>query len=361
MEQPQPERLAFVDALRGSCAFIIVLSHALPFHVSWLGFDPIQLVGRAAIVVFLMVSGFFLPITCERAGSVGRFWLRRLFRLFPAYWLCIAITFGLCWTGLDLILFPTNPTARDWLVNLTMTQEFFSRPHILEVFWTLTLELVIYAAFAVLFALRLQRRSTWLVAALLGMSALIGTSRLNEGKTFGVGGKRFLYFAPVMGLLAYRRFEGRGGSTPIWVLGVGQGGLLVFGCFADHALGRAKVDSDLNALVCLLQWSLGYGVFFLALANSRRPFPSALVWVGRNSYSVYLLHILILSILVWLGLPAWMRVPALFAATVAVGELSYRCVEAPGIALGRALERRWLPRRALTGAGDPPSVLRAAA
>ena len=55
--------------------------------------------GRAGVLCFLIVSGFIIPASIEQGGSNVRFWMRRFFRLFPTYWLSIAVAFGYCWSS----------------------------------------------------------------------------------------------------------------------------------------------------------------------------------------------------------------------------------------------------------------------
>ena len=78
-------RLAWLDALRGIAALCVVYAHfgtrVLPqvhravYHV----FDP----GLYGVLVFFLVSGYIVPASLERRGSVRNFWLSRLFRLVP--------------------------------------------------------------------------------------------------------------------------------------------------------------------------------------------------------------------------------------------------------------------------------------
>src|SRR4030088_1758729 len=80
-------RLAWLDALRGIAALFVVfdhlgyyvLQHARVVVYQW--FDP----GLYGVFVFFMVSGYIVPASLERKGSVRGFWVSRVFRLYPLY------------------------------------------------------------------------------------------------------------------------------------------------------------------------------------------------------------------------------------------------------------------------------------
>jgi peptidoglycan/LPS O-acetylase OafA/YrhL len=86
-----------LDGLRALAAFLIVLHHAgfasgLTFTSDWVG--PFLARMEIGVPVFFLLSGFLLfrPFVAaqfagERPSDVVGFWLRRLVRIFPAYWL----------------------------------------------------------------------------------------------------------------------------------------------------------------------------------------------------------------------------------------------------------------------------------
>jgi peptidoglycan/LPS O-acetylase OafA/YrhL len=94
--------------------------------------------------------------------------------------------------------------------------------------------------------------------------------------------------------------------------------------------------------------------FLFAYAMRNRTVPSVFTWLGQISYSLYLLHVIVLSLLPLvvpdLGTRGW-----LFRVAVGVGYLAvalvtawlaYRMVELPGRRLGRRLAARLEPRPA---------------
>src|ERR1700730_18454663 len=86
-------RLAWLDALRGFAALCVVFDHGstlllLPvrsFLYQWLN------LGQFGVFVFFLVSGYIIPASLERKGSVRGFWTGRLFRLYPMYVLAVVL------------------------------------------------------------------------------------------------------------------------------------------------------------------------------------------------------------------------------------------------------------------------------
>jgi peptidoglycan/LPS O-acetylase OafA/YrhL len=342
---PAKQRLDFLDVARGVAALMVLAEHGLDdclpgFLRAHLGHGNL---GRAGVLLFLLISGFIIPASLEQCDSNARFWLRRFFRLFPAYWLSIAVAYGAswhrAWSGVGVPL----DRPGDWLLNLTMLEGFFGRPYVWGVFWTLQLELIIYAGCSVLHALRLLPRAKWIAVLILAGYALIGLGRpLLEGKFFGINGERCIYFAPLVGLVAHRYWAGQLSRGALLLLGLGQGLVLAATWSLNHALFPAGVTAEcLQVLACT--WGIAYACFFPLLALRRWRMPKVTCWLGRISYSVYLLHPLVLMILAPAHWPAWLFLPVLLAGTLLLAQLAYRFVEVPGIALGRALERRWWP------------------
>src|SRR5262245_47244671 len=86
-------RLAFLDVARGIAALVVLFEHGLeqciPHYLDWS--LPRLNLGRIGVLLFFLISGFIIPASLEQGGSQARFWLRRLFRLFPLYWFTIAV------------------------------------------------------------------------------------------------------------------------------------------------------------------------------------------------------------------------------------------------------------------------------
>ena len=95
-------------------------SHSLVWWIV-LGFFDL---GKYAVAVFFMVSGFLIPATLRAPeASLKKFVIHRVFRLYPAYWFSIVFFLMTC-----ALLHIKNPfSVSVILLNFTMLQKFFGK------------------------------------------------------------------------------------------------------------------------------------------------------------------------------------------------------------------------------------------
>jgi peptidoglycan/LPS O-acetylase OafA/YrhL len=346
------DRLDFLDAARGLAALMVLIEHGLHACVpGYLDFSKANFViGQSAILVFFMVSGFVIPMSLEAGGSQAGFWLRRSCRLFPIYWLSIALAFALlCVGGGPLPVRLTD--TKTWLANLVLLQELLKLPHVWGVFWTLPFEVLIYIVCALLFACRLLDRigARTCFALIAGFGLLSVARPLLSGKPIPVDGMRNVVFAcTLFGLIAHRYVEGRIGRRSLYGLLAAMAGAVLLGWGVNHALFPSEVRFGHLGRIALI-WGLAFGFFVFLLEARRRPMPKLACWLGRRSYPIYLLHPFVLTF-VPTSLPAWAFMPCLLAGALLLAALAHRLVELPGIALGRRIEKRFKPAARETAA-----------
>lgn len=340
------ERLAFLDVARGIAALVVLFEHGLDVcfpsyhHLSQaINFS----LGRIGVLLFLIVSGFIIPVSLEQGGSQARFWLRRFWRLFPLYWVSIALVFAYCSLGGRHFVSVPLDDSRGWLINLTMLEGFFNRPLVSPVFWTLQLELVIYLGCSLMFSAGFLKRAALVATLAIACYLALGLGRpFLDNKPLSPG-NRSLYFLPLMGFLAQRYTAGLLSPGRLSFLVTGQFLALLGVAIANTIwFGGAANQKAISDLCC--NWLTAYTIFFALVALRNRPMPAVGCWLGRISYSIYLLHPLALALVAPLPLPAWAFMSVLIAGTLLASAATYYLVEEPGIALGRKLERRWLPK-----------------
>src|SRR5262245_34438087 len=148
MESSKPEaaRLIEIDSLRGLAALSVVLFHYTTRFAELYGPTERMTVafpyGFYGVNLFFIISGFVIFMTLERTRRPMDFVVSRFSRLYPAYWTCVAITFAVThWLGLPY----KTVDLLSALANFTMIQGFWGVPHVGGVYWTLEVELLLYA------------------------------------------------------------------------------------------------------------------------------------------------------------------------------------------------------------------------
>ena len=356
------QRLRHIDALRAIAALLVVWRHVADAFVTpgmrghWLAdvADGID-VGRIGVVVFFFVSGYVIPfsIHAERPAAIGTFLIKRFFRIFPAYWLSLPLgAFATWW------LWGRPFGLRELLVNLTLLQESFGVPSAQGgLYWTLLVEWCFYLLCVALLHVRSlanPRRLATVATAFAAAAALVflmlklGRPLADNWLAFGFLNLSIMFCGTLYRTCIVERAAA--GDAPL------QFGVRAL--FVCHAIVFPLVALLAFGAQGRIAISYAIAVLLFVGGTSVLPLRSVLTdWLGRISYSIYLFHpVVFMSLLWWLGrqpADAWWRVQHLgwylafnIALTVALAELVYRCVEAPGMRLGRTLAARWASSRA---------------
>ena len=193
-------RLAWLDALRGFAALCVVFDHMGTLVLQRLHNDVFQVIdtGQYGVFVFFLVSGYIIPASLERKGSVRGFWVSRGFRLYPLYILGIGISL-LAWkTGFGPI-HGANTQPKTWVYSLPfMMSNMLDGANVPNVIWTLSFEMVFYLLLSALFIFRVHRHSGgYAMAAAIGAVALGGILPL-EGLTHTFGSRRVAIAADIL-------------------------------------------------------------------------------------------------------------------------------------------------------------------
>jgi peptidoglycan/LPS O-acetylase OafA/YrhL len=295
--------------------------------------------GRAAVVAFFLVSGFVIPFSLERSGSLKRFWVGRLFRLYPLYWASLIAAILLFAGG--IVSPPLRFGVNAALLNITMFQGFVGLPHAIGAYWTLGLEIIFYMMLSALFIAGVNGRSltlAWLTVGFTFLTEIALPLVLHRAVAFA---PVELISAAMFGTLAYRWTTGAVTLRPVLAVYGAAAAVLGVAAYVHCGVYR-KADGDSFSVMCTLSSIIGgYLLFFSLVAARHCRFPAPLLWLGRVSYSVYLTHPLVLGVLVYLALPSGALMPLAIAITLGVSELTYRCIECPAMQFGKKVTA-WL-------------------
>ncbi|MFF0312939.1 acyltransferase family protein [Streptosporangium sp. NPDC004379] len=344
-------RLAELDLLRFVAAMAVLSFHYfIAFNSVW-GERPAKLfpaistlsgLGILGVELFFMISGFVILMSIWGRG-LGTFALSRLVRLFPAYWVSVAVTAALYGLTGATALDPKLSSA-EYGVNLTMLQRALGVYDANGVYWSLWAELRFYVLISVLvivgvtFGRCLVFMGVWLLAAGL----LAGSDQ--AWVDLVVMPKYAPYFVGGMAFFLMTRF---GPRLVLWcVAGISAG--LAVSAAMDRVAGRVGLVG--YAAMPVPPWAVAVTVIgfyalmaLVALGMLRRLRWRGLVTLGALTYPLYLFHtaaaVLIIPALRD-ALPPWLTALATVAAAMAFSYLVYRVAERPVQEFVRARTRR---------------------
>ena len=139
------KRNIYLDYIRGLACLFVVLFHYTTRYNNVFGHTDNYLVnfpyGFQAVSVFFLLSGY-LAIKNINNSNVLTYWVKKFFRLYPVYWVCIIITF----IGCTLWLPTRSVSLQDMILNFTMLQgfDFLNAKSVDGAYWTLFYELFFY-------------------------------------------------------------------------------------------------------------------------------------------------------------------------------------------------------------------------
>ncbi|WP_244071365.1 acyltransferase [Nitrosomonas sp. PY1] len=147
-------RINELDLFRFLAALAVVFHH---FSLDGFAIDSMTIMpysslasiskyGYLGVELFFIMSGFVILMTASN-GSLKKFTISRLVRLYPAFWVCCTITFVIT---LAIGAPEYFATLRQYLINMTMLSEFFGVPPMDGVYWSLFVELRFYALIIIL-------------------------------------------------------------------------------------------------------------------------------------------------------------------------------------------------------------------
>jgi peptidoglycan/LPS O-acetylase OafA/YrhL len=332
-------RLVFLDFIRGIAALAVFFQHAAPnfFSQDWFN------LGKFGVVLFFLVSGFIIPFSLERGGSARKFWMGRFFRLYPLYWTSLVCIVTLAILGSPSVPenFRTN-LVPNFLVNLTMFQDFVGVPPALGVYETLTLELVFYIACTILFLLQLHRKSyvwAWGVLGLTVFGSVLVPLGLEKRLPMAA---MFYILSMFVGTVLYRCYSKVVTKRQVVQLLVAVFCVAVAGIYINYVLYQKGAGEDhYTFLSVLTAWVMGYAFFLGVFTLRDQVFPQVFSWLGKISYSVYLLHPIVLGVTPQFGFrPLWVAVT--LVGTLILANATYHFIEHPSVEFGRKLQKKIL-------------------
>ncbi|MDZ5111958.1 acyltransferase [Pseudomonas putida] len=275
-----------LQALRAFAAWVVVCHHFMQIFFDFQASGPIgQLLsdrGAAGVDIFFVISGLVIYLsTCDKAIEPRQFLLNRALRIVPAYWFYTALM-----ATLLLAFSQWMPHQAFTWHHLLLSLLFIPAENpggyglypTLNVGWTLNFEMFFYLLFGLAFLVRRRHHQLLVTAALLLASELLG--RLGVLSRFYGNDIIYEFLLGIgLGVLHRRGLIHQGRLLPLALLAVA--GLAIY---------------HLDASWRLLHWGVPSAMIVLAFVALEPLFRGnrLLKALGDCSYSVYLIHVLVL-------------------------------------------------------------------
>lgn len=292
-------KLQGVEAARGLAAMLVVLVHASAMlaPAKYLGEMPLAGLfkfGHAGVDYFFVLSGFIIYfIHAHELGQrhrLGVYWQKRFVRIYPVYWIVLA--------GYGLLLWVSPTPGLTERIPAVVASAVVLYPHslgpILGVAWSLSHEILFYLMFSVLFISRTWGRlvmGVW--GVLIVFNVLTGTFTDSFWGGFVLRLFNAHFFFGLLVAHAVRHWPVRWPALFLW-----GGTGLFFGAGLLESWGPAMPTEwpPLHLAYACGAAAMLYGVVMLE-RSGRLVVPRLAVTLGTASYSIYLLHTIIIVLL----------------------------------------------------------------
>ena len=324
-----------LNGIRAISVLIVIVAHA---GYGWI------IPGGLGVTIFFFLSGYLITTLLlheyESAGTINvkEFYLRRFFRLFPPFFLTLAIAYGLVAAG----LLPGGISFGGVLAQIFYFANYYAIlfdtqyliPSGTIIFWSLAVEEHFYIFYPIillaLLSFGLSRRMIGIVFS--GICVIVLAWRIHlvaqpgfvEARTYFATDTRIdsIIFGALLALWSNPFDRADGGSRMNlrqwgWVLA--SGGLLAFTLLYRDDAFRETYRYTLQgiALYPLFYFSIRYHGNLIF-----RPLNSAILSrIGVWSYSIYLIHFVVIKLIaaLWPGLEGRPLVLAVAGTIVAMG------------------------------------------
>lgn len=366
MKEDSSRRLAHIDALRGIAIALVFVVHAASRADVSGTLEKVTACGQYGVQLFFVVSAYTIMLSLDRRSGTdpnlfSNFFIRRLFRIVPVYWFGILL-YTLLY-GLDSRSLLPGPEPWHFLLHVPLLNVLHpaTSSSVVPGGWSISLEVLFYLAVPLLLAAITSTKRALMFSALAVVFLPVANLILSR-----LAGPLIKVDEHILNGLFWYRF-------PLNQLGAFAMGFLLFYLSKNQVLKDFLSDRLLN--LTLLASLLACCVF---LTISKIPFPpkhliysvlfcgvglllgtcpwaflvnTPLRFLGKISYSCYLLHFLVLKELLVLQeryslilSDQHVRFLVLLLLTILItvplSWVSYKLIECPAIGLGRALIKR---------------------
>ncbi|MBC7389200.1 MAG: acyltransferase [Opitutaceae bacterium] len=329
------KRIDFIDYTRGVAAILVLASHALEIFIpNWADTFQYFNIGQVGVVAFFMVSGYIIPYSLDRSGSIPKFIWGRISRIYPLY-IFIGLVFLMAFISGFYVPVgdPNHGRLKIFFLHLFFVQDLpYGDKGMINFVpgnWTLFIEWIWYGLFVALFYLKSHKKIKSVFVGynvflfILICTSYFGGYRLPYGRFCLIG-------IALTGYLFYTFHNSGISKKNFWKFLLSSFAVLSLALYITFGY----FHNDTFSLTCvLLSWTSGIllFMFFESFQITNSSLSSLLSYLGKISYSVYLVHPIVLySINYYLkDLNPIFTISLSFLLSILVSAITFQLVERP--------------------------------
>lgn len=344
--QSEP-RIEALDYLRGLMALAVMAYH----YTAWSGIQMpsdslLSKLGIYAVSIFYILSGLTLAVIYKNKindiNQVYAFFIKRLFRITPLFWVSILTVVALEITRNRLSGEPINFTIYQIFLNISLLFSFLDPVAYMSTgAWSIGNEIVFYTLFPLIIIAASRSRISlplfFLSSILIGLifsNVLIDRTQglVNQwGGYINPLNQLFLFIGGIM-IAFYAKHENKiAGAASI---------LLATALFIALPASGDRVNLVTNENRILLSFACMTAVygFYVSRIKLRSPFNKVFGFLGETCYSIYLLHPIVAAPFAFAAkrfdIDPILAYSAAAAFTIAISYLSFLYIEKPMMRMG---------------------------
>lgn len=302
-----------MDWLRALAVAMVVFGHSANVVVPG---------GRIGVSIFFVLSGFLIADILLRdgimtPGNVAKFMVRRVGRIYPMYVVQLCAVFVYYWIFNPEHLETVSTALRPMVTFQQGPDHWFG--YGIGVLWTLRIEFWFYVTFPLVLWLALLLRRPLTVLAVFALGSVIY-------KLAG-GTNDILQYYDQFLLGSITAYMVRNGLTPA---PIGARSVRLAMAVLLLVLMSILTEKGFSWQAQSLLTAIATAILILSLYARLPPMHiPALSFIGAISYSMYLVHAIVLDCWIKLFGMNTMNVPLFLAITIVISWLTYRLIEQP--------------------------------
>jgi exopolysaccharide production protein ExoZ len=324
-----------LQILRAFAAISVLITHVFQ-KSSYKPFGDYFLSGQYGVDIFFVLSGFLIYLTTKEQTDPWKYLKKRTFRIYPLY--LFALLFYILY---KIVLQNFTLDFKTLVQNILMLPwdtKWSYKSLIVGVAWSTLFEMFFYSLFFFILFFKVQKKLIFILIPLLFLIcfSLIRFTSIENDIPFvslfvSLAGSLHMIFFLAGCIIAELFVKNRSPRLPKKVYTP-----ILFASFVLMIITMLMPYNHLlSFFACILLFTLvlQYESYFSLDVKKRTV--ASLIYTGDISYSIYIFHVLIISVLI-----IWIKnIPILLAATILitllVSSFTYNYIEKKFIALGK--------------------------